>query len=754
MFDTATKPPDAAIARDAAAGRASPGPVGPSILAAAATLVAMWPYTGVIMSGVWTFVVVTVIVVVAIAGIIGRIVFARLRDGIQDLLTLLLQVFATAMACTAMLVSETALYGVIPTPTSVRLIGLRMQQAIDEIATGVAPIAASVAMATALGLLFAVVAILVDHLVSHRLIILTVLFTSLLGVLPMLISFGAVNMVWFLMQSVMILLVLRFGARHDRRSPSRSSYLVASAAGIAVIALTIVATPVLPMGSALPGTGPTLTVRADLRLGDDLRRPESIEALTLVTSGSTAPYLRLATLSRFDGEIWRPDRTDRQPLARGFGEREWDEDIDTIERRVSIRVLGVSSDRLPVPYAAERVSGVDADWRAVPFNRTVASSSLDAAGADYTVRTATAAPTLEQVRASSAANAGRVAPPAEDLPAIIGETAREVTAGANTDYDKLLTLQDWFRSEFSYSLEAPVEEGFDGTGADAVATFLEQRTGYCVHFAGAFALMAQTLDMPVRIVVGYLPGVATDQRRDDDIVYSVSSDQLHSWPEVYFTGIGWVPFEPTATLGTPTDFASEAAGGGSGESPELPEPSASPSATTSEAPTGGPDRLDEQSIGDQQLQTLNPMPVLLTALGILIVVLLPALVRAGLRMQRFGRARQGDAMAAWRELADTMADLGLTLHDADTARTRAERLVTEHDADREAMDALVRAVERRSYARPGEASDAGDLATPLRTVLAQLPESVDGRRRITARMLPASLFHRVRIGELELLGKR
>lgn len=754
MFDTATKPPSAVTAGDAAAGRARPGPVGPSILAAAATLIAMWPYTGVIMPGVWTFVVVTVIIVVAIAGIIGRIVFGRLRDGIRDLLTLLMQVLATVAACTAMLVSETALFGIIPTPTSVRLIGLRMQQAIEEIATGVAPIAASVAMATALGLLFAVVAILVDQLVSHRLIILTVLFTSLLGVLPMLISFGAVNMVWFLMQAVMILLVLRFGARHDRRSPNRSNYLVASAAGIAVIALTVVATPVLPMGSALPGTGPTLTVRADLRLGDDLRRPESIEALTLVTNGSTAPYLRLATLSRFDGEIWRPDRTDRQPLARGFGEREWNEDIDTVERRVSIRVLGVSSDRLPVPYAAERVNGVDDDWRAVPFNRTVASSSLDAAGADYTVRTATAAPTLEQVRAASAANGGRVAPPAEDLPDIIGETAREVTAGARTDYDKLLTLQDWFRSEFSYSLEAPVEEGFDGTGADAVATFLEQRTGYCVHFAGAFALMAQTLDMPVRIVVGYLPGTPTDQRRGEDIVYSVSSDQLHSWPEVYFDDIGWIPFEPTATLGTPTDFASEAAGGGSGDAPELPEPSASPSATTSEAPTGGPDRLDEQSIGDQQLQTLNPLPVLLTALGILIVVLLPALIRAGLRMQRIGRARQGDAMAAWRELADTMADLGLTVHEADTARTRADRLVTERGADRDAMDALVRAVERRSYARSGGASDAGNLATPLRTVLAQLPESVDGRRRIAARMLPASLFHRVRIGELELLGRR
>ncbi len=207
----------------------------------------------------------------------------------------------------------------------------------------------------------------------------------------------------------------------------------------------------------------------------------------------------------------------------------------------------------------------------------------------------------------------------------------------------------------------------------------------------------------------------------------------------------------TATLGVPTDFISEAAGGGSGDAPDLPEPSASPSAGPSESPTGGPDRLDEQSIGDQQLQTLNPTPVLLTALGILIVVLLPSLVREAERMLRMRRARQGDAMAAWRELADTMTDLGLTLHDADTARTRADRLVAERGADRAALDALVRAVERRSYAQ--SATDAGDLATPLRLVVSQLAASVDGRRRVMARMLPGSLFRRVKVGAPESVGR-
>jgi transglutaminase-like putative cysteine protease len=482
-------------------------------------------------------------------------------------------------------------------------------------------------------------------------------------------------------------------------------------------------------------------VSADLRLGQDLRRPEGIEALTLVTSAASPPYLRMATLSRFDGDVWRPDRGERVPLREGFGERDWAESIKTVETDVSIKVLGVSSDRLPLPYAPERVSGVNGVWSALQENRTAVSGSSDAAGADYTVQAATPVPTLEQIRASSASGADVTELPA-DLPPIINRLAREVTSDADTDYDRLIALQDWFRNEFTYSLDAPVEEGFDGTGADAVATFLEKRTGYCIHFAGAFALMADTLGMPVRIVVGYLPGSGTDQRRDDSIVYSVTSDQLHSWPEVHFEGIGWVPFEPTATLGVPTDFIA-ASSGGSGDGPEAPTPTIAPTTSPSATPTDEADRdQDVAGGGTGALQTLNPAPVTLTVLGLLVLLLLPAMVRELRRAMRMGRARSGDAMAAWRELSDTLIDLGLAAPEAQTARVRAEVLVTRRGTDPEALAPLVAAVERVSYAP--SAPDAGDLAAPLRVVIAQLAAGVDSRQRLLTRLLPASLFVRRR----------
>ncbi len=721
-------------------------PLASATLAAVASLVSIWPYTSVILPGGWSLVVVMMIVTVAATGIAARTLLRRLGSGLRGALVIGIQLVAVACANTALLASDTAVLGLVPTETTVRLVGIRLTRSVEEISTGVAPIAATEAMATLLGLAFGVVAILVDHLVAQRLVVLTIALTTVVGVTPLIVSFGGTNMVWFLLQAVVILVLFRYAARADVRSAREASPLVAAGVGVVAIALSLIVAPGLPVSATIAGSGPQLTVSADLRLGDDLRRPEGVEVMTLVTSAAAAPYLRLATLSRFDGDVWRPDRGRQQSLDEGFGPAEWGPDIETAEHEVSIRVLGVSSERLPVPYAAEEITGLSELWRAMPLNRTVLTRAANAAGADYTVSITTVSPTLEQIRATSAFAPRRAEPP-EDLPAVIAETARDVTAGADTDYDRLIALQDWFRREFSYSLQAPVEEGFDGTGADAVATFLEERTGYCIHFAGAFALMAQTLDMPVRIVVGYLPGVATDQERGDDTVYSVSSDQLHSWPEVHFEGIGWVPFEPTATLGVPTQFASASAGGGTSGDPNAPTPTTAPNEGPSAAPTDPTDPRADESGGGDSLQRLDPTPVLLVLLGAIAVLLLPCGFRMLRRLLRRSRARSGDALAAWREMTDTMVDLGMPVDPSDTPRMRAAELVSERGVAEAPLRLLVRAVERAGYAAEVARADAGktrvggdeDLTGALNAVLRDLRDSSPASARVTSTLAPASL---------------
>src|SRR6185437_4819598 len=79
--------------------------------------------------------------------------------------------------------------------------------------------------------------------------------------------------------------------------------------------------------------------------------------------------------------------------------------------------------------------------------------------------------------------------------------------------------------------------------ADAVSSFLASKRGYCVQFSSAMAVMARLLGIPARIGVGFLPG--THQANGS---YTVSLNDAHAWPEIYFTGVGWVRFEPTPAI--------------------------------------------------------------------------------------------------------------------------------------------------------------------------------------------------------------
>lgn len=704
-----------------------------ALLTVGAGIVTMWPYTSVIEAGTWTLIGVAVIVILAATGMIARLVRGgRLAAGLWPTLT---QIVIGIPLLILLLAPQGAVLGIIPTGTTAQTIGRLAGEAIEQVQYGTAPLADTAGLRAVLVTGFAMITVLVDLLISVRAALPAVLLVAVVGALPMIITLGDTNIPWFVMLAVLTLFMLRHSARHDPRTPMRASTGVTLSVGAASIAAALVISPVLPVSSTWVGIGSSAQLDPSLSLGEDLRRPTPFTVMTLATDAPSAPYLRVASLSTFDGATWAPDEDDLQPAADGFGAQDWSDEIETTERRTSIRVVGISGSWLPVPFAATKIVGASSGWQTMPSNRTVTSETRDAADEDYTVTSQHVQPTREQIQAASAtgADAGVA------VPDFIAASAQEVTAGAATDYDRLIAMQSWFRSEFAYSLEAPVDGDFDGTGADAVEEFLQVRSGYCIHFSGAFALMAQSLDMQVRIVVGYLPGSLTDEKRGDESIYTVDSDQLHAWPEVHFEGIGWVPFEPTASLGTPTDFRPATTDDSTTTDPNAPEPSAAPSTAPVEDPTLETEPTTGPATGSGSLQRLDPAPVVFVGSGVLLVLLLPMLLRLGGRMRRGSHARRGDAAAAWHEVRAVMVDLNLSVSDAESPRVRGAELV-ERGADPEDVGALVDAVERASFARstpPGH-----DLTPALSRTCRALRRSAAPRDRFLARFLPRSLAAR------------
>ncbi|MFJ4166363.1 transglutaminaseTgpA domain-containing protein [Microbacterium sp. NPDC089698] len=747
--------------------RTEGGPVAAALLTALGLVVAVWPLSAVVQPGSWGEGAVATAGTVIVAGALVRFLLRRAPVWLAIPAVPIVQLGAGAIALTVFTARQAGRGWLLPSPEVWRTIDAFFSAALSEIRDGVAPLAASPAIAVSVATAAGLIAVVLDLvLVTLRAPLIAAVLITALGAAPGVVVREGANPVWFIGLAIAILFFLhvRFAPPGSERpapatrdetvavrgahpdAPLRTRRLPAFLLGFLAVLAALIVSPLLPLSaSGLNVGGGSTTLSATLDLGKDLRRPAPATALTLISDDGTPPYLRIATLTRFDGSTWQPDRPATVPLSQGFGDVAAPDGVAVHKTKTTIRTAGISGSWLPVPYQATAVRGENGSWNAAADNRTVIAANADAADQNYSIDTAVLQPTLDQIRASTSSGADVPADlralPAK-MPAIIADSAHEVVGGATTDYDKLIALQTWFRAGFRYSLQTPVDDGFDGTNVDAVARFLTVREGYCVHFAGAFALMARSLGMPTRIVVGYLPGTATDRRSDDGkVVYEVSTDQLHSWPEVYFAGIGWVPFEPTATRGIPTAFTEDSTSAGGSTAPSA---GATP-APTSTGAAKDPKNLDVPNAGAtgaSKPTALQAMPIVWTVLGVLAVLLIPALIRRLQTARRRAAARRGDAVAAWTELRATLQDLGLPASSAESPRARGERLVRERGVDAVAMDALVRAIEHASYAR--QVSDAppggADLRPPLDAIRADLRAHVSRRDRIAAVLTPRSLL--------------
>jgi hypothetical protein len=298
------------------------------------------------------------------------------------------------------------------------------------------------------------------------------------------------------------------------------------------------------------------------------------------------------------------------------------------------------------------------------------------------------------------------------------------------------------------------------------------------------AVMARLEGIPSRIAVGYAPGRSTGETvslagQGALPEYEVDARDAHAWPELYFQGLGWVPFEPTPSRGVVPDYATETVSPGSPDLNEdndglLPD-------STAPAPTPGatPAPLPGQGGGDEIGQLL--LPWLAGAAGVLVLLLLmasPRLVRTGIRARRLQSAPPGtdvpgtvvpatgipgtDVPAtddpvplAWAELRDLGTDYGLPPESSETPRAYSERLRNSSllggtggtdDAAHQAVLTLTSDFERRHYGPPGNhkagARKPERVAPRIAAVQQSLRDNASLPWRLRADWLPASVLGR------------
>jgi transglutaminase-like putative cysteine protease len=502
------------------------------------------------------------------------------------------------------------------------------------------------------------------------------------------------------------------------------------------------------------GNQTSVTLRnpiVDLR--SDLISQDHIPLVSVRTSGDPG-YLRLTVLDRFSGVEWMPsarrlakanDADGRLPSPPGMAlsapgkEDNW-----------SLQLLDAfHSSWLPTPYPTRSIDVNRGDWRYDLRTLDIANvDKTETAGLSYALTGFT--PELAAARMESA-----LAPPPEisepmtsvpgNRPSVINEIAEQVTAGATSDYGRMVALQNWFRNTggFSYSLEPD-----DGSGIAQLARFITtDKVGYCEQFAAAMAVMARTLGVPARVAVGFL-----QPERQSDGSYLYTSDDLHAWPEMYFGGSGWVRFEPTPAARTGTNPPAWTVPG------NVQRPTTGPSATASPGrqPTKAP-REQADAVGDES-SSGAASKVVAWSVGVALLLLmlaLPSLVRSRQRRRRLGDHRLGPvtddakvlADGAWEELCATARDLGVSLPLQRSVREVSaalrRRTYGTSDAVRR-LDQLTAFVERARYGRPFAVDPATRQAVVESVELwsTVLADSVPASRSRFARVFPRSVLER------------
>jgi transglutaminase-like putative cysteine protease len=347
-------------------------------------------------------------------------------------------------------------------------------------------------------------------------------------------------------------------------------------------------------------------------------------------------------------------------------------------------------------------------------------------GFSYTVRSTTDAPDDTALLTAGVPDTGAAGRYLDlpDLPFSLAEYARRTVADARTPFEKAVAIEEVVRAGRVPDAEAPV-----GSSYARLETFLfgaqgssGGSEGTAEQFASAYAVLARAVGLPTRVVVGFQP-VAPGP----DGVAVIRGVDATAWPEVYFSGWGWVPFDPVSA----TD------GGGTSDSKrDVINRLATPTPTPSVPAASGPPLPSKARVPDaaaaQAVPPEKPWYLVFLAVPVLVFGVL-----GGLRAGRRSRLRRAGATGAWAYVLDSLLLAGRT-----PARAAPAPEVAGELASPEARR-LAYLADRAAFAPELPPPELGRTAWPLALkVRASLRRRVPWYRRVFWAVDPRPLWRR------------
>lgn len=120
----------------------------------------------------------------------------------------------------------------------------------------------------------------------------------------------------------------------------------------------------------------------------------------------------------------------------------------------------------------------------------------------------------------------------------IKKLARELTQGVTTEFDAVQRVLSYVIDHVRYVTPPAQYDALYSLGSGK---------GNCQNFSHLAAALMRAEGIPVRIVNGITLNKAFDLKREGGVLTFKMGQGRHSWIEVWFSDLGWVPFDPQQT---------------------------------------------------------------------------------------------------------------------------------------------------------------------------------------------------------------